>query len=300
MLMLLRYFMDVRCVFVALLFMIHRYVLHQCAMQGYHALAKPLYDDISPYPITASGGRVIGSPTYTLRVHFIREGLSGTRSTKAHKTPSLASPADALILHFPAVFHGDMNGVLQAFSRMKRWEVVVPLNPAAERVTHRTYQLAKRSFPLPVRDSTDRSHNDMSPVIVHVSDFATILGKGLPELDSNHEGSTSGNSVVCFLIETDPSLVSTPDGMTLYDRLLNEAGRPYISSALLGLRRAHNANWALFISPCGNNHLFSWKVEPLRGLAGVSNMWWACVASDALLDINGASQWVGAHFDALM
>lgn len=290
-----RYFFDGRPLVVVMLFFVHSYVLYRCTMQGYSQLSGSSSDENIVHPLSSDGNTVTISPTYTLRMHFLPQHQVAKGAEKNNQIELSVAPTDALIINFPEGTEGSETEVMEQLIGTGRWQWVVPMRPFDGYDSTRSYRLKARRFPVAAGDDS----NELAPpTIVHVPNISSIIEAGMRVSNRSQGGlHRSRGGVVCFVVGADPSVVRVPEGKKLLEQLFSEVGRSTISTATLGLRQLHDANWALFISPCRTNKLFAWKERLPSSSVSSGSLWWLCAAADVLLEINTAAEWVTAHFD---
>ncbi|KEG08483.1 hypothetical protein DQ04_07081020 [Trypanosoma grayi] len=281
-----RYWLDRCSLVVLLLFLLYLGVLYHCAMEG-HARnveflrrSESLNADAAAYTIPAG-------PMYSLRFHFpCPQHVDRSTENSAAMVRAVAT-ADALILHCAEGEVWNQTELVESFSQTRRWALVEPLSPTPGSDVHNMIRLPERQWPLP-------SHFGVPvPVIIRLRDVSVFGGAqeaGAAAKPPPRVPLSRTPIAACFLVETDPTRIPISSGGTLQDELLADPAKSRIPSVAMHLSHVYNADWAFFVSPCRTNGALRLDQQHLDSALGHITVWWVCVATDTLVEVNAAAR----------
>ncbi|KAH9589345.1 hypothetical protein LSM04_007165 [Trypanosoma melophagium] len=290
-----RYWMDGRALLVLLLFLVHSCIVYKSAIDGSSKNEERLRhdarlrDDLVRYLIQVG-------PMYTFRVHFPNQQQQGNQEVykvkeekeETERILRSVAPVDCLILNFSDNNTWNQRVIIEEFSRTHRWPLVLPLHPSSDTNFGVFYPLPKR--PLLWRKQRDNDDYLIPvPFVIRLRNISEFFNS---EMTPQWTFKTLQNTsiVACFLVEMDPAFIPIPGAGTLEDELSTSKQRksriPFISQKL---NHIHGASWAFFISPCRTNRVYSWDQRHFSFLNNTT-LWWVCVSSDTLIEVNTAAQ----------
>ncbi|RNF09860.1 hypothetical protein TraAM80_01885 [Trypanosoma rangeli] len=280
------YWLDIRPATVVLLFLLHSFLVYECAMRGHEENGAEMLASASQLTELMNNAVPVG-PMYSIRVHFLHHCLKDGCTRDNEFLARDVAPADVLILVFPPNMTLNRAEVVQHFVLLRRWLWITPLNFSSFEVD------GSSSYALPERRlSFAESGNVPVPVILRFRNMSAFLQAESSPLKV-YPASNGASIAACFLIETDPSHIRTSSGGTLQDELAANPNASRILAMAVNWGFAHNANWTLFISPCGSNQVYKWDRRHSYSLENTI-VWWVCAASDTFIEVNAAASLITA------
>ncbi|RNF26468.1 uncharacterized protein Tco025E_01190 [Trypanosoma conorhini] len=277
------YWLDIRPVTVVLLFLIHSFIVYECAMQGHEENEAVTLATAGRLKDIMKDALPVG-PMYSLRVHFLRHWLKDGDARDAEALARDVAPADVLLLVFPNDTMLNQTEVVNQFALLQRWLWITPLNPSLDTGGNSSHTLPER------RLSFAEFGKVPIPVVRRLRNMSAFLHAESPSPKA-HPASGEASIAACLLVETDPSHIRTSSGGTLQDELAAGPNISRIPAMAVNWGRAHNADWTLLISPCRSNQVYTWDKRHFHFLESTT-VWWVCAASDTLIEINAAARFI--------
>ncbi|KAG8343229.1 hypothetical protein ERJ75_000942100 [Trypanosoma vivax] len=288
------YWLNGRSFTLVLLFLIHSYIVYECAIEG-HRANEALRQQLSGGKFLLNSTPLTVGPSYSLRFHFPWPAYADVSDQRGNDTTFHVSPADALVLIFPISSRFDRTEILEKFVTARRWQWVVPLSVFEGYDVKSFYSLEARRLPLP-NSGTGTESNRLPPVLAHIRNITHVVGilegsgtiRSVPVI--------RGGGVGCFLIDVDPALVRLSSGTALINELSTGHNDGILQKLGLYFTLLYNVEWAIFVFPCNKSNVYTKK--PLRqpSSSGDPDLWWLCLAEDALVEINPAAHRVAVTF----
>ncbi|ESL08288.1 hypothetical protein TRSC58_04011 [Trypanosoma rangeli SC58] len=280
------YWLDIRPATVVLLFLLHSFLVYECAMRGHEENGAEIRVAASQLAELMNDAVPVG-PMYSIRVHFLHRCPNDGCTRDSEFLSRDVAPADVLILVFPPNMTLNRTEVVQHFVLLRRWLWITPLDSSSFIVS------SSSSYALPERRLSFTEPGKVPvPAILRLRNMSAFL-QAETSPPKVYPASGGGSIAACFLIETDPSHIRTSSGGTLQDELVADSNASRIPAMAVNWGLAHNANWTLFISPCGSNHVYKWDKRHSYSLENTI-VWWVCAASDTFIEVNAAASLITA------
>ncbi|ORC92612.1 uncharacterized protein TM35_000033650 [Trypanosoma theileri] len=288
-----RYWVDGRALLVLLLFLIHSCIVYKSAIDGSSKNEEILRRDAHIHADLKSYLIPVG-PMYTFRVHFLNkqqqdhQGISKMEEEETETLVRSVAPVDCLIVNFAENVLWNQTYMIEQFSKTHHWPLVLALRPSSDTHFRIFNPLPKRPL-LWRREGNNDDHLIPVPLVIRLRNISELVNSEMtPHKPFKRLQNTS--IIACFLLETDPALIHIPGAGTLEDELsISNPGKSRIPVIARHLNNIHGASWAFFISPCRSNRVYSWDKRHFDFL-NTSTLWWVCVSSDTLIEVNAVAQ----------